>query len=37
MYDVLVKNGNIVTADSITNGNIAVKDGKIAAIMTTSE
>ena len=32
MYDVLVKNGRIVTADAITEGNIAIKDGKIAAI-----
>lgn len=33
MFDVLVKNGKIVTADAVTDGNIAVKDGKIAAIL----
>lgn len=33
MYDVLVTNGRIVTADSIAEGNIAVKDGKIAAVL----
>lgn len=33
MYDVLVKNGRIVTADAVTVGNIAVKAGKIAAVL----
>lgn len=33
MYDVLVKNGRIVTADAVAEGNIAVKDGKIAAVL----
>lgn len=33
MFDVLIKNGKIVTADAITEGNIAVSDGKIAAIL----
>lgn len=33
MFDVLIKNGKIVTADAITEGNIAVRDGKIAAIL----
>ena len=33
MYDVLVKNGRIVTADAVTEGNIAVQDGKIAAVL----
>lgn len=37
MYDVLVKNGRIVTADSVTEGNIAVKDGKIAAILAAGD
>ena len=33
MYDLLIKNGKIVTAESVTDGNIAVKDGKIAAVL----
>ena len=33
MYDVLVKNGRIVTADAVAEGSIAVKDGKIAAVL----
>ena len=37
MYDVLIKNGKIVTADDITEGNVAVKDGRIAAVLTKGE
>ena len=37
MYDVLIKNGRIVTADAVTEGNIAVKEGKIAAVLTAGE
>ena len=37
MYDVLVKNGKIVTADSVIEGNVAVKDGKIAAVLTAGD
>lgn len=33
MYDVLIKNGRIVTADYVMPGNIAVKEGKIAAVL----
>lgn len=33
MFDVLIKNGKIVTADSISEGSIAIKDGKIAAVL----
>ena len=33
MYDVLVKNGRVVTSDAVTEGNIAIKDGKIAAVL----
>lgn len=29
MFDVLIKNGKIVTADYISEGNIAVKTGKL--------
>lgn len=37
MYDVLVKNGKIVTADAVTEGNIAIKEGRIAAVLTKGE
>ena len=37
MYDLLIQNGRIVTADAVTEGNIAVKDGKIAAITAKEE
>lgn len=33
MYDLIVKNGRIVMEDKVTEGSIAVKDGKIAAIL----
>lgn len=33
MYDLLIKNGKIVTAETVADGNIAVKDGKIAAVL----
>ena len=33
----VMKNGKIVTADSVEDGNIAVKDGKIAAILSPGE
>lgn len=32
IYDLLIKNGNIVTGNEITKGNIYVLNGKIAAI-----
>ncbi len=32
MYDLLVKNGNLVTSERIYKGNVCIKDGKIAAI-----
>ena len=31
-YDLLIKNGTIVTADSTVQGDIAVKDGKIVEV-----
>lgn len=37
MYDLLVKNGKIVTADCEFSGNIAVKEGKIAAVLLAGE
>jgi len=33
MYDLLIKNGQIVTPESVEKGNVAVKDGKIAAVL----
>lgn len=30
MYDVFIKNGRIVTADAITEGGVAVKEGIFA-------
>lgn len=32
MYDVVVKNGLVVTSQDILKGDVAVKDGKIAAV-----
>lgn len=37
MYDLLIKNGKIVTAEAVYEGNVAVKDGKIAAILLAGE
>lgn len=37
MYDVLVKNGRIVTADCVAEGSIAIRDGKIAAVLAPGE
>lgn len=37
MYDLLVKNGKIVTAEAVECGNIAVQNDKIAAILTEGE
>lgn len=31
-YDLIIKNGTIVTADSIIQGNLAIKDGKIMEV-----
>lgn len=31
-YDLIIRNGTIVTAESIVHGDIAVKDGKIAEV-----
>ncbi|MDW0118298.1 allantoinase [Sporosarcina thermotolerans] len=33
-YDLLIKNGTIVTADTTVQGDIAVKDGKIVEVST---
>lgn len=33
MYDLLIKNGQVVTSELIQDANIAVRDGKIAAIL----
>ncbi len=37
MYDLLVKNGRIVTAQAVTEGNIGIKDGRIAALLEEFE
>ena len=37
MYDLLVKNGKVVTSQSIDNVNIAIKDGVISAILAQDE
>lgn len=37
MYDLLIKNGRIVTTDDVSEGNIAVRDGKIAAILAAGD
>ncbi|TCP96203.1 allantoinase [Cricetibacter osteomyelitidis] len=36
MFDLVLTNGKIVLSDSIFNGTIAVKDGKIAAILDSA-
>lgn len=36
-FDSLVKNGNIVTGERIWKGNLAVKEGKIAALLAAGE
>ena len=37
MYDLLVKNGRIVTAQAVTEGNIGIKDGRIAALLEAGQ
>ena len=37
MYDLLVKNGNIVLAEGTFTASIAVKDGKVAALLGRDE
>ena len=37
MYDVLIKNGKVVTSEDILEANVAVKDGKIAAVSAWGE
>ena len=32
MFDLVVKNGKVVTSDRVFSGNIGIKDGKIAAV-----
>ena len=32
MYDVLIKNGKVVTSEDVLNANVLVKDGKVAAV-----
>ena len=37
MYDLLIKNGKVVTVESVIEGNIAVKNGKISVILIKGE
>ena len=37
MYDLLIKNGKLITPELVQEGNVAVKDGKIAAILAVGE
>ena len=37
MYDLLIKNGRIVTPELIQEGSVAVKDGKISLSMKALE
>lgn len=37
MYDLLIKNGRIVTAENVTAGNVAVKGDRIAAVLLPGE
>lgn len=32
MFDLVISNGKIITSDSVTSGDIGIKDGKIAAL-----
>ena len=34
MYDLIIKNGKLVTPDRIYEADIAVQDGKYAAFLT---
>lgn len=35
-YDLIIRNGQIVTKDSVFQGDIAIKDGKIVEVSTTT-
>lgn len=37
MYDVLIKNGKVVTSEDVLNANVLVKDGKVAAVASWGE
>ena len=37
MYDVLIRNGELVQADSTTAGDIAIRDGRICALLAPGE
>lgn len=37
MYDVLIKNGKVVTSDDVLEANVAVKNGKVAAVTSWGE
>ena len=37
MYDLLIKNGLLVTSEKVQRGDLAIQDGKIAAILSGSD
>lgn len=37
MYDVLVKNGRIVTADRVSEGNIAIREARLQCVKCRRE
>ena len=37
MYDLLIKNGLLVTSEKVQRGDLAIQDGKIAAILSSSD
>ena len=36
-YDLIIRNGHIVTSESVAKGDIAIKDGKIAEVSINKE
>ena len=37
MYDLLIKNGLLVTSEKVQRGDLAIQDGKIAAILSSTD
>ena len=37
MNDLLIKNGLLVTSEKVQRGDLAIQDGKIAAILSSSD
>ncbi len=36
-YDLIIRNGQIVTSESVSKGDIAIKDGKIVEVAINKE